>query len=95
MTAIYNIEIQNRLDKLRNLTFQDPGQLRAIEFHQIISAEMELMTALLDRQHDDLQKLSTSSSRLEKLTGVIIAFTGSLIILSINELFHFIPALPK
>ena len=87
-----NKEIQEKLEALRNLNLVDPGSLTAKEFHQIIKAQMELMIALFERQHNDTKKLSNSSNRLEILTVALIIIGAVLIIPTLERI---IPILAK
>ena len=48
---------------------------------------MELMAALFERQHIDIEKLSKSSNRLEKLTYHLIGLAAGLIVITILEKF--------
>lgn len=81
-----NKTIPDKLDALRNLKREQDGLLIAKDFHQIINAQMELTISLFEQQHEDIKKLSRSSSRLEKLTYALIALTGLLITITIVKL---------
>jgi len=75
----FNKLIPEKFEALRNLNLEDPGLLRAKEFHQIIKAQMDLTISLFEQQHKDIMKLSKSSKILEILTYALIGLTGVLI----------------
>ena len=77
--------ILGKLKALRNLRLEDEGLLRAKELRQIIEAQMDLTTSLFEQQHNDIKKLSKSSSRLEKLTSTLIGLTIVLVVITIIE----------
>ena len=58
-------------------------------------AQMDIMTSLFKQQHKDIEKLTKSSGRLEKLTYVLIGFTGVLLVATVISIKLSLDLLPK
>ncbi len=83
MDNTLNKEIQDKLEALRSLPLDDSGLLRGKEFHQVIKSQMDVMTSIFKQQHKDVENLTKSSGRLEKLTLGLIGLTIGLVIITI------------
>jgi hypothetical protein len=84
----------NKLEELRRLNLHSEGLVNGKDFREVILKQMELNPALFHRQYQDAKKIqesierfTSSSERLEKLTYALIGLTVLLGGLALYELF--------